>query len=145
MNKLVLDASVAVKWVVEEVGTVAALALRAHFKFLAPELLIVECANVLAKKIKRRELSEKGALLCARLLTVADIEFVSTRILMEKVVRTAVQIDHAAYDCLYLMLAIENDCHFVTADEDFLKKLRNKNSELSKKAVSLEELSKRFI
>jgi hypothetical protein len=38
METLVIDASIAVKWVVEEEGTEAALGLRSAFRFLAPEL-----------------------------------------------------------------------------------------------------------
>ena len=39
MNTLVVDASIAVKWVVEEEGTPQALALRERAKLIAPELL----------------------------------------------------------------------------------------------------------
>ena len=45
MNTLVIDASIAVKWVVEEEGTPEALALRQKAKLIAPELLVAECAN----------------------------------------------------------------------------------------------------
>jgi len=42
----VIDASVAIKWVVSEPGTQEALALRQH-RLIAPDLLIAECANIL--------------------------------------------------------------------------------------------------
>ena len=42
MNTLVIDASIAVKWVVEEDGTPQALALRNRAKLIAPELLLAE-------------------------------------------------------------------------------------------------------
>ena len=45
-----IDASVAIKWVVQEVGTQEALALRSN-ALLAPDLLILECANTLWKKV----------------------------------------------------------------------------------------------
>jgi hypothetical protein len=45
----VIDASVAVKWVIEEEGTKEALALRG-LALTAPDLLIAECADVLAKR-----------------------------------------------------------------------------------------------
>jgi hypothetical protein len=35
----------------------------------------------------------------------------------------AVELDYPAYDCLYLALAAERDCRFVTADERFVRKL----------------------
>ena len=50
MNTLVIDASVAVKWVVEENGTPEVLALRQRARLIAPELLVAECANILWKK-----------------------------------------------------------------------------------------------
>ena len=68
MNTLVVDASIALKWVVEEDTTSEALALRQKAKLIAPELLVAECANILWKKIQRRELLKEEALLAARLL-----------------------------------------------------------------------------
>jgi len=50
VNTLVIDASVAVKWVVEEDGTADAPALRRSAKLIAPELLMAECADILWKK-----------------------------------------------------------------------------------------------
>ncbi len=40
MNTLVIDASIAIKWVVEEDGTGEALALRHKARLIAPELLV---------------------------------------------------------------------------------------------------------
>ncbi len=48
MKEFVIDASVAVKWVVQEAGTPDALALR-KAKLAAPDLIIPECANILWK------------------------------------------------------------------------------------------------
>ena len=50
MSTLVIDASIAIKWVVEEGGTTEALVLRQKAKLMAPELLVAECANILWKK-----------------------------------------------------------------------------------------------
>ena len=61
MNTFVIDASIAVKWVVEEDGTAEALALRQRNKLIAPQLLVAECANILWKKVQREELFEGGS------------------------------------------------------------------------------------
>lgn len=53
MNIFVIDASIAVKWVVEEDGTENALALRGRTKLIAPNLLTAECANIFWKKVQR--------------------------------------------------------------------------------------------
>ena len=60
MTTWVIDASVAIKWVVDEPGTEQALLLRRHH-LVAPDLLVPECANILWKKIRRGELSEAQA------------------------------------------------------------------------------------
>jgi len=123
VNTLVIDASIAVKWVVEEDGTAEALTLRRRARLVAPELLAAECANILWKKVQRDELSQHEAFLAARLLEAADIEFQPTRLLLEAATRIAVELDHPAYDCLYVALAAEHNCRFVTADERFVRKL----------------------
>ena len=138
MNTLVIDASIAIKWVIEEEGTPQALTLRTA-RLLAPELLVAECANILWKKARRNELSREEALLAARLLQTAAIELVPTRSLLAAATRIAIELDHPAYDCLYLALAIENDCRFVTADERFLRKLGGRRSRFRAKAVLLTE------
>ena len=139
MNTLVIDASIAIKWVIEEEGTPQALTLRREARLLAPELLVAECANILWKKARRNELSREEALLAARLLQTAAIELVPTRSLLAAATRIAIELDHPAYDCLYLALAIENDCRFVTADERFLRKLGGRRSRFRAKAVLLTE------
>jgi len=123
VSTLVVDASIAVRWVVEEEGTPQALMLRRGAKLIAPELLVAECANILWKKVQRDELSKEEALLAARLLQAAEIELAPTRSLLEAATRIAIDLDHPAYDCLYLALAVESDCRFVTADERLLRKL----------------------
>jgi predicted nucleic acid-binding protein len=139
VNTLVIDASIAIKWVIEEEGTSQALTLRRTARLLAPELLVAECANILWKKARRNELSREEALLAARLLQTAAIELVPTRSLLAAATRIAIELDHPAYDCLYLALAIENDCRFVTADERFLRKLGGRRSRFWAKAVLLTE------
>jgi hypothetical protein len=57
VNTFVIDASIAVKWVVEEDGTPEALALRQTAKLMAPELLVAECANIFWKKVRRKHFS----------------------------------------------------------------------------------------
>jgi predicted nucleic acid-binding protein len=140
VNTLVIDASIAVKWVVEENGTPQALRLRQRMKLIAPELLIAECANILWKKVQRGELSKDEALLAARLLQAAEIELLPTRILLEPATRIAIELDHPAYDCVYLALAIERDCRFVTADQRLLRKLdQGRRRMLRARAMSLTE------
>lgn len=123
MSTLVVDASIAVKWVIEEQGTSQALMLRQSARLIAPELLVAECANILWKKARLGELSREEAVLAARLLQTAEVELLPTRSLLEAATRIAIEINHPAYDCLYVALAVENNCKFVTADERLMRKL----------------------
>jgi predicted nucleic acid-binding protein len=132
----VIDASVAIKWVVEEEGTSQALTVLQRATLMAPELLIAECANVLWKKVRRKELSGDEALLAARLLAAASIELVPSRPLLETATRLAIDLDHPAYDCLYLALAIDKGCPFITADNGFLRKLDQARLRLLRARVS---------
>jgi predicted nucleic acid-binding protein len=111
----VIDASVAIKWVVEEPRTRQALDLLRQ-TLLAPDLLIAECANILWKKVRRNELSEGEASLAARLLANSDVDPMPMRPLLERATRIAIAMDHPAYDCVYLALAEDRGCEFVTAD-----------------------------
>ena len=143
MNTLVIDASIAVKWVVEEDGTTDALALRQKAKLIAPELLVAECANILWKKVQRNELMHDEALLAARLLQGAEIELLPMRSLLESATQISIEIDHPAYDCLYLALAVEKKCKFVTADKRFLQKLyQGRQRRLRDEGISLIEAAR---
>ena len=138
MITLVIDASIAVKWVVGEEGAEAAAAIRNGAQFVAPDLLLPECGNILWKKVQRSELSKDEAVLAARLLMVAKIELVSTRALLEPATQMAIELQHPAYDCFYLALAEAQDCRMVTADERLLRRLaRDAATAYRERAISL--------
>ena len=140
MTTLVVDVSIAIKWVIDEEGTAQALALHRQAKLMAPEFLVAERANVLWKKVRRRELFTEEALMAARLLQAAPVELVPTRSLLAAATRLAIELDHPAYDAL----AIENDCRFVTADRHFLLKVGGGGpSQYRARAVALSEAAGR--
>jgi predicted nucleic acid-binding protein len=128
VSDLVIDASVAVKWIIDEEGTTEALALRGR-ALAAPDLLIAECANILWKKVRHNELSEQEAVFAAGLLARADIELMAMRPYLEAAVRIAVALDHPAYDCIYIALAEAEGLRFVTADMSLLRKIGRQASE----------------
>ncbi len=121
MSSFVIDASIAIKWVVPEAGTEAALSLRQH-RLLAPELLVAECANAIWKKVRRREFTKQEAVIAARALELAEIELLPMQPLLGAATELAIELDHPAYDCLYLVLAMRLGCDFVTADTRFARR-----------------------
>jgi predicted nucleic acid-binding protein len=118
---VVIDASIAIKWVVAEPDSDSALALLKE-RLSAPDLLIPECTNVLWKKVRRGELRPAEAIISARLIERSDIELHSTRPLAGPAAELAIALDHPAYDCFYLALAELLGSEFVTVDEGFYRK-----------------------
>lgn len=118
MTELVIDASVALKWVVEEDGSDAAVALLGR-NLAAPDLLVTETANALWRRVRRGELTAEEALRRVDELGRAPLELVASEELIGSAVRLAIELGHPVYDCLYLALAIARDCPVVTADARF--------------------------
>jgi predicted nucleic acid-binding protein len=133
---LVIDASVAIKWVVEEEGSIEALVLR-RYRMIAPDLLMAECGNILWKKLRRKELHAEEAHLAAQLLTRADIELFPMRRLLEATTRLSITLDHPAYDCIYLSLAAAENAIFISADERLIRKVQAAETSIRCLALSL--------
>lgn len=90
------------------------------------------------EKFQRNELSKDEALLGTRLLEGTELELLPAGSLLEAATRIAIELDHPAYDCLYLALAVTKDCRFVTADERFLRRLgQHPQSAWHDRAISL--------
>ena len=137
---LVIDASVAVKWVIAEDGSEEAVQLRSAFALVAPELLLPECANILWKKVQRRELEPNEAALAISLIERSGIGFQTMQGLGETATRLAIELGHPAYDCIYLALALLRNLRFVTADKRLLAKVTQKGSpELGRLCLTLED------
>jgi predicted nucleic acid-binding protein len=124
LSTFIIDASVVIKWVIDEPGTDRALRLRRHW-LLAPDLLIAECSHILWKKVRRQELKAEEAIITARLLSQSGIEFQPMLPLFEIATRLAVTLHHPAYDCCYLALAETSGFPFVTADEVVCRKAQS--------------------
>ena len=122
MSAFVIDASVAIKWLVNEPGTSQAVRLRQH-SLSAPDLLVSECANIIWKKARLRELTPREAALAAGLITRSDVQLIPGRQLAPRAVELAIALDHSACDCMYLALAELMVRPFVTADARLLRKL----------------------
>jgi predicted nucleic acid-binding protein len=120
LTALVIDASVAVKWVVEEEGSEEAAAL-AHQDLVAPELIHPECANVLWAKTRRGELAGQEAPERLHLLLKAPLRLVPTREVLDLALELALELEHPVYDCVYLALALARETSLVTADDRFVR------------------------
>ena len=137
-ERLVIDASVAVKWVVPEFDCDRAEALLDH-PLVAPDLLFAECANILWKKVRRGELSKDEADIAAQTLEQADIAVASTRGYLALAMAIAVELDHPAYDAVYLAVAEASELRLVTADDRLIRKIREGQNRFRHMLVALSE------
>ena len=116
MIRLVVDASVAVKWVLKEPDSDAARRIPDEAELLAPDLLWAELGSVLWRRQRLGELSPsdaRGMLLTLRALPVRTSGLFP---LLPLALEIALTIGHSIYDCVYLALAERQDCRVVTAD-----------------------------
>ena len=140
MSRFVIDASVAIKWVVYETDSAEAVLVQEKLSLAAPDLIIAECANILWKKARRGELEPGEAITAARILQQSDVEILPTRHLMEPTIQLALDLDHAAYDCVYIALAMGNNWPLVTADDRLRRKLTQlDNGRFSNIVLSMEQ------
>ena len=128
MNGLiVVDASLAVKWLVEEEGSGTAAALAQFWrnegtKLVAPPLMAIEVANALHRRVVRGELSVADAGRLLENLLTSGIELRENPALLRRTLELANQIRQGAvYDSYYLALAESLGCELWTADEKFFR------------------------
>jgi len=115
--KLVVDASVAIKWMIDEPDSELADQLfDGGHDFLAPELIVAEIISAAWKK--RRMGSIGAAQYDDIVLRVADgpITYRPMRPLAASAAALARELDHPVYDCFYLALAEAENVPLVTAD-----------------------------
>ena len=116
-----VDASVAVKWVVDEPGSAeAASLLDRPIVWHAPRLMVVEVAAAIRRKIAGRELGAESGLgaLAALLDAVREgsIRLADDETLAPNALLLSIELAHKVPDCLYLALAEREGCALSTAD-----------------------------
>jgi predicted nucleic acid-binding protein len=117
VTRVVVDASVAVKWFLpEELSEEARQVLTPKYQLLAPDLLWAELGNVLWKRHRRREVDQRTATRLLQDLSRVPIEYHASQQWATPALELAIRHDLTVYDGLYLALAAGNQCRLVTAD-----------------------------
>ena len=127
---IVVDASLGVKWFLDEPFAVEAAALLASGEeLLAPALFHIEVASTLVRQANiDKTLAEPMRLALdglEGLIASAAVRLVATEPeSLGASAATAITIGHPLKDCIYLTLAMELDCDLVTCDARFAAKAR---------------------
>lgn len=127
---IVVDASVVAKWILEEPDSDLATAVlsaveQAQLALLAPEILAAEIGNLLWKAVWRDRMTtvdaEKRYAAFAQVcpLLIRDSQLAGAAL------ELAMRYHRSVYDCLYVALAEQTPCEFVTADERLYSALKD--------------------
>lgn len=123
---LVIDTSIAVKWVIAPSGndleedSGEALALLPH-GLIAPDLMLTEFANALWKKVRRNEIDRDQATESLKIFPTL-VNFLPSRKFANDALRLSLELDHPVYDCVFLAVAELNRLQLVSADRKFVNR-----------------------
>ena len=119
--RLVVDASVAIKWLVdEEHSDLAGQLTGEQHELFAPRLMAAEIGNGLWRKARAGELQRDRVAGLAGAIPRMNIRWDDDETICADAVRLAIALNHPVYDCVYLALAHRIGATMVTADERFV-------------------------
>jgi predicted nucleic acid-binding protein len=128
----VLDCSVAAKWVLSEQDRPVAMEwLDRHnsgeILLIAPDLLLAELATLLAKRSRRKQMSPVQALAAYAFVLESSIALFNVRPLLLGALDLSLRHHMSFWDCVYLALALEQDCPMLTADRRLFRAGRSRH------------------
>lgn len=123
---VVIDASVACKWFFEEALSGEARVLAAsEASFVAPDLILAECASAAWRRVRDEGVSQAQARAFLRSLPSWFDRLAPSVQLHEMAFEMACTMGHPVYDCVYLALAEQERAQLVTADRAFADRTRD--------------------
>jgi predicted nucleic acid-binding protein len=122
---LIVDASVAIKWFIDEPGSEVARRLwDDEPDLLAPDLIVPEVCNAAWRKVRLGQSDAAQAKEIAARLRHGVLELRPTAPLATRAMELALDLDHPVYDCFYLALAQAERASLVTADRRLENRLQ---------------------
>lgn len=128
MTTLVVDTSVVAKWFLDEEHSEISLSLLEN-DLHAPELLDLELAHALCKKVRRGELEADEARSILRCFEDFPVHRHETAFLQDLAFHFALTHGRGIYDCLFVALGELLDTRVVTADRRLVRGLRGTSLE----------------
>lgn len=132
MRKVVVDASVCLKWVFEEEDSEKArnlltLSEKRDILLVSPEIWEYEIVNGFASAMLKDKLSYLQSKKLLGMVLEASPQIISTHDLLLKSLENCHKYRISAYDSAYITLALENRIILVSADEKLVKKVSDSN------------------
>ena len=111
-----LDASAAVKLVVEEPDSTLVRGMVGAALVVAPEFVLAEVANALWRKVRLGAIGAAEARAAQASLTGLFARLIPLEALQDGALDLSLRRDHPAYDCFYVALAMREAAPLLTAD-----------------------------
>lgn len=125
MSTIIVDASVAVRWLVKlPFHPVACALLSSANRLLAPDFLNAEVGSALTKLVRAKVLTQKEGLEAFEDFFRAPVHLLPTHPVADRAIKMALKSGQGFYDCLYLALAEAEKGRFATADGKFWKAMK---------------------
>ena len=125
MKIVVLDASIAAKWIFLEPGSEQAEKIMAKQDlFAVPDLFYLEMDAIIGKKFRKKELSNDEAHQKRELVRDISVEVVYHHILLDLAFDISISLPVSIYDALYIALAVEKQSELWTADDRLVRGLK---------------------
>jgi predicted nucleic acid-binding protein len=122
---LVVDASVAAKWVLPEPGSEAAAELRTlEPDLVAPSIIVAEIGNAIWKSAMRGDLGKSDASEALQIALAHFSKLFPIHDLASVAAAIAIDLRHPIYDCFYLALAERERAPLISADKRLLAAAR---------------------
>jgi len=121
---IVVDANVAIKWMIKQPLRERALAILSRRDTLvAPAMFVAEVTTAIWQYVRAGQINAEQAHQGLP-LTVGQITlFERDAELAEGALAVGLELGYAAYDCFYLVSAMRRNAPFVTADKRFINRL----------------------
>lgn len=113
---VVVDASIALKWVIDEPDSDLAQQLVVEERLIAPDLLLIECASSLCTKARRGQITNEQAMAALAAIEATPFTNIATASHVSTAQSIALALGQTAYDALYLAVALTERATLVTAD-----------------------------
>jgi predicted nucleic acid-binding protein len=127
--KYVLDASVALSWVMPRPTSAKALALRDDFRqnvheLIAPSTFPAEVASGLTKAERQKLLRIGDAVVLLAIIRQTCPVLLPYDPILHRATETSSRVRSGLHDCIYIALAEHEGCAFVTVDDKVIKNVQ---------------------
>jgi len=120
----VIDSSIALQWVLPEVEGQQSLSYLGDPDAVAPDIALVEVANVLAKKVRAGTMSNLDAPVALSIVRDGLGRIVESAPLVPRALELSIELSHPVYDCVFLACAEALAARLATRDAPFAKRLQ---------------------